>query len=165
MLAKGELGPSNKPDPTDSYPLPLLMYKPSPPTESFSIQGLKNSPDPAAVNFIPLPFFFAYTTPLPAILSTIAEPAEDPTPANNPVGRPRKYPKNTTTEVSIRDPKYDRLIRIRNNPVSVRLTNVETGEIKIYTSLYKAMNETRHSWRYLKARNGKVDEGFKIEIL
>ena len=85
--------------------------------------------------------------------------------AKNPVGRPRKYPKNTTTEVPIRDPKYDRLIRIRNNPVSVRLTNVETGEIKIYTSLYKAMNETRHSWRYLKARNGKVDEGFKIEIL
>ena len=84
--------------------------------------------------------------------------------AKNPVGRPRKYPKNTTTEVPIRDPKYDRLIRIRNNPVSVRLTNVETGEIKIYTSLYKAMNETRHSWRYLKARNGKVDEGFKIEI-
>ena len=83
----------------------------------------------------------------------------------NPVDRPRKYPKNTTTEVSIRDPKYDRLIRIRNNPVSVRLTNVETGEIKIYTSLYKAMNETRHSWRYLKARNGKVDKGFKIEIL
>ena len=85
--------------------------------------------------------------------------------AKNPVGRPRKYPKNTTTEVSISDPKYDRLIRIRNNPVSVRLTNVETGEIKIYTSLYKAMNETRHSWRYLKARHGKVDEGFKIEIL
>ena len=84
--------------------------------------------------------------------------------AKNPVGRPRKYPKNTT-EVSIRDPKYDRLIRIRNNSVSVRLTNVETGEIKIYTSLYKTTNETGHSWRYLKARHGKVDEGFKIEIL
>ena len=85
--------------------------------------------------------------------------------AKNPVGRPRKYPKNTTTEESIRDPKYDRLIKIRNNPVSVRLTNVETGEIKICTSLYKATNETGHSWRYLKARHGKVDEGFKIEIL
>ena len=94
MLAKGKLGPSNKPAPTDSYPLPLLINNPSPPTELFFIHGLKNSPDPAASIFIPFPFFFAYTTldagykiPLPAILSTIAEPAEDPTPANNPVAR------------------------------------------------------------------------------
>ena len=87
MLENGEFGPSNKPDPTDSYPLPLLIYNPSPPTESLFIQGLKNIPDPAAVIFIPLPSFFAYTTPLPAILSTIAEPAEDPTPANNPVAK------------------------------------------------------------------------------
>ena len=87
MLAKGEFGPSNKPDPTDSYPLPLLIYNPSPPTESLFIHGLKIIPDPAAVIFIPLPFFFAYTTPFPAILSTIAEPAEDPIPANNPVAK------------------------------------------------------------------------------
>ena len=87
MLAKGELGPNNKPDLTDSYPLPLLIYNPSPPMESLFIQGLKNSPDPTGSIFIPFPFFFAYTIPLPAILSTIAEPAEDPTPANNPVAR------------------------------------------------------------------------------
>ena len=87
MLAKGELGPSNKPAPTDSYPLPLLIYSPSPLIKLLLTHGLKNSPDPAASIFIPFPFFFAYTTPLPAILSTIAEPAEDPTPANNPVAR------------------------------------------------------------------------------
>ena len=52
MLAKGELGPSNKPEPTVSYPLPLLIYNPSPPTESFFIHDLKNMPDPAAVIFI-----------------------------------------------------------------------------------------------------------------
>ena len=83
----------------------------------------------------------------------------------NPVGRPRKYPKNTTTEESIRDPKYDRLIKIRNNPVSVRLTNVETGEVIEYKSTYEATKKTGRSWRYLKARHEKVDEGFKIEIL
>ena len=84
----------------------------------------------------------------------------------NPVGRPRKYPKKEAKSPNaVRDPKYDRLIGIRNKPVSVKLTNMETGEIKIYKSLYKAINETKHGWRYLEARNGKVDNGFKIEIL
>ena len=84
----------------------------------------------------------------------------------NPVGRPRKYPKKEAKSPNgIRDPKYDRLIGIRNKPVTVKLTNMETGEIKIYKSLYSAINETKHGWRYLEARNGKLDNGVKIEIL
>ena len=83
-------------------------------------------------------------------------------PVGRHVGRPRIH---EIKEKKPTDPKYERLGLIRNNPVSVRLTNVETGEIIIYTSLYKAMNGTGHGFRYLKARNGKVDEGFKIEIL
>ena len=92
----------------------------------------------------------------------------------NPVGRPRKYPKKENTSPNavaepgnklLRDPKYDRLIGIRNKPVTVKLTNMETGEIKIYKPLYSAIRETKHCWRYLESRDGKVDDGFKIEIL
>ena len=67
----------------------------------------------------------------------------------NPVGRPRKKPKKENASPNaIRDPKYDRLKGIRNKPATVKLTNMETGEIKIYKSLYSAMRETKHGWRY-----------------
>ena len=56
MFENGEFGPSNKPDSTDSYFFPFLTNSPSP-TIGFT-QGLKNTPDPAAVFFIPFPFFF-----------------------------------------------------------------------------------------------------------
>ena len=89
-----------------------------------------------------------------------------------PVGRPRKKPKKENTSPkavadpnAVRDPKYDRLIEIRNRPVTVKLTNMETGEIKIYKSLYSAINETKHGWKYFEARNGKVDDGIKTEII
>ena len=84
----------------------------------------------------------------------------------NPVGRPRKNPKkeNTSTNV-VRDPIFDRLIGIRNKPVIVKLTNIETGNIKIYKSLFIVIRETKHCWRYLESRDGKIEDGFKIEIL
>ena len=95
MLADGELGPDNKPDPTGEYPLPLRKYIPSV-TGSPLFHGLIYNPDPAAVILIPLPLFLMKIvlalkwpnpslTPLPAILSTIADPADEPTPANKPV--------------------------------------------------------------------------------
>ena len=84
--------------------------------------------------------------------------------AKNPVGRPRKYPKKEKTSPNaVRDPKYDRLIGIRNKLVSVKLTNMETGEI--HKLLYCAIRETKHCWRYLESRDGKVDNGYKIETL
>ena len=85
----------------------------------------------------------------------------------NPVGRPRKNPEkcNLNEKEKSTDPKYDRLKGIRNKPVTIKLINMETGEIKIYKSLCSAMRETKHGWRYLKACDGKVDDGFKIEIL
>ena len=84
----------------------------------------------------------------------------------NPVGRPRKNPKkeNTSTNV-VRDPINDRLIGIRNKPVIVKLTNIETGNIKTYKSLFSVIRETKHWWRYLESRDGKIEDGFKIEIL
>ena len=44
-------------------------------------------------------------------------------------------------------------------------TNIETGNIKIYKSLFSAIRETKHCWRYLESRDGKIDDRFKIEIL
>ena len=82
-----------------------------------------------------------------------------------PVGRPRIKELKKEGEVKIIDPKYERLRMIRKKPVTVRLTNVKTGEVIEYNSLYKAIRETGHGWQYLESRDGKVDGGFKIEIL
>ena len=51
-----------------------------------------------------------------------------------PVGRPRKYEKKEKKPI---DPKYERLGLIRNNPLGVRITNVETGEVIEYGSTYE----------------------------
>ena len=59
-----------------------------------------------------------------------------------PVGRPRI--KELKKKVKSIDPKYERLRLIRKKPVTLRLTNVETGEVIEYNSLYKVIRETRH---------------------
>ena len=84
-----------------------------------------------------------------------------------PVGRPRKkdLEKEMKKEVKPIDPKYERLRLIRHKPVTVRLTHVETGEVIEYNSLYKAIREIKRSWQYIESRDGKIDNGYKIEIL
>ena len=77
------------------------------------------------------------------------------------VGRPRKYEKKEKKPI---DPKYERLGLIRNNPLGVRITNVETGEVIEYGSTYESKKKTGHSWQYFENRNGKVDNGYKFEI-
>ena len=37
-----------------------------------------------------------------------------------------------------KDPKYDRLNAIKNNPRKVSLEDIETGDIKTFPSIYKA---------------------------
>ena len=61
-------------------------------------------------------------------------------------------------------PKYERLGLIRNNPLGLRMTHVETGEVIEYRSTYEAKKKTGHSWIYFEKRNGKVDNGYKFEI-
>ena len=79
-----------------------------------------------------------------------------------PMGRPRKYPPK---EVKPKDPKYDRLLSIRNNPTFVNLTNVDTGEVTSYPSLYKASRATNHGCGFFDRNNGKVINGIKYEIV
>ena len=88
----------------------------------------------------------------------------DPIEKKRTRGRPRKYPPKQIDPNWIRDPKYDRLCMIRNNPRKVTLTNVETGAVTTYHSLYKAAKSTGRACIYFKRNNGKIVDDMKIEI-
>ncbi|XP_065681592.1 uncharacterized protein LOC136095226 [Hydra vulgaris] len=77
-------------------------------------------------------------------------------------GRPRIKPIKEKKE---RDPKYDWLAKIRTNPTTIKLTNVETGEVKVYNSLYDYIRKEKHCKSYAEKYNGKVKNGVKIEII
>ena len=83
-------------------------------------------------------------------------------PAGRLVGRPRIH---EIKEKKPTDPKYERLGLIRNNPLGLRMTHVETGEVIEYSSTYEAKKKTGHSWIYFENRDGKVENGYKYEIL
>ena len=86
---------------------------------------------------------------------------EDPEPRAR--GRPRKYPLKEVDPDKVVDPKYHRLRTIRTNPTTIKLTNVDTGIVTTYDSLYKAYQETRHGCGYFMRNNGKVIDGIRIE--
>ncbi|XP_047141448.2 uncharacterized protein LOC124816340 [Hydra vulgaris] len=77
-------------------------------------------------------------------------------------GRPRINPIKEKKE---RYPKYDWLAKIRTNPTTIKLTNIETGEVKIYNSLYDYIRKEKHCKSYAEKHNGKVKNGVKIEII
>lgn len=81
-----------------------------------------------------------------------------------PRGRPRKYPPKEVDPNKATDPKYHRLRTIRTNPISVKLTNVDTGEATSYSSLYKASRATHHGCGFFIRNNGKLVDGIKIEV-
>lgn len=85
-------------------------------------------------------------------------------PEKKPRGRPRKYPPKEVDLDKIVDPKYHRLRTIRTNPISVKLTNVDTGEVTSYSSLYKASSATHHACNFFTRNNGKVIDGRMIEV-
>ena len=90
------------------------------------------------------------------------EPKEPKEP--KPRGRPRKYPPKEVDPNTVIDPKYHRLRTIRTNPISVKLTNVDTGEAASYGSLYKASRATHHGCGFFIRNNGKVVDGIMIEV-
>ena len=47
-------------------------------------------------------------------------------------------PKKELEKEKSKDPKYDRLKTIKQNPRKVNLEDIETGEIKTFPSIYKA---------------------------
>jgi len=89
---------------------------------------------------------------------------EQEKPEKKPRGRPRKCPPKEVDLAKIVDPKYHRLRTIRTNPISVKLTNVHTGEVTSYSSLYKASSATHHACNFFKRNNGRVIDGRRIEV-
>ena len=86
-------------------------------------------------------------------------------PEKRPTGRPRKHPPKEVDPNKVIDPKYLRLRTIRTNPISVKLTNVDTGEITSYASQYKACRATHRDHGFFIRNNGKVVGGIMIEVI
>jgi hypothetical protein len=80
-------------------------------------------------------------------------------------GRPRKYPSKEVDPDKVVDPKYHRSRTIRANPKTIKLTNVDTGKITTYDSLYKASQDTKHGCGFFVRNNGKVVDGMLIEAM
>ena len=55
-----------------------------------------------------------------------------------------------------RNPKYNFLKHIRNSPKKVQIQDMETGEIIVYSSMYKAAKRFNQQSRLIYAYDGKV---------
>ena len=64
-------------------------------------------------------------------------------------------PEREITKKEIK-PKYNFLKHIRNSPKKVEIRDMETGEIIIYSSMYKAAKTFHQQSRLLSAYDGKV---------
>ena len=54
------------------------------------------------------------------------------------------------------NPKYNFLIHMRNSPKKVEIQDMETGEIIIYSSMYKAAKRFNQQSRLISTYDGKV---------
>lgn len=69
-------------------------------------------------------------------------------------------------ELTVNNPKYEHLKDIRNNPKRVEIRDLETGDVNIYSSIYKASRGLRHSPTVITDNAGKVWKGrYAIEIV
>ena len=79
------------------------------------------------------------------------------------VGRPRKFPPKEIDQNKVLNPKYERLLTIRNNPKKIKLTNIETGEVSSYESINKSVAASGHAHRLFSKNDGKIVNGITIE--
>ena len=76
-------------------------------------------------------------------------------------------PKTELEEEKSKDVKYDRLKTIKQNPRKVMLEDIETGEIKIFPSIYKAakfIDQAPQTVTYLGNREGAWNNKYKVVI-
>ena len=84
-----------------------------------------------------------------------------PEPKPEPEPEPEKEPKEPK-KVS-----WQKLKQIRNKPVNVKLIDVETGEIKVYPSIYKAsqyLDKSPQTIRHYGQRKGVWNKKYQIII-
>ena len=84
-----------------------------------------------------------------------------PVPKPEPEPEPKEEPKEPK-KVS-----WQKLKQIRNKPVNVKLIDVETGEIKVYPSIYKAsqyLDKSPQTIRHYGQRKGVWNKKYQIII-
>ena len=88
---------------------------------------------------------------------------------NNLLPKPKPEPEPEPEE-EIKEPKkvsWQKLKQIRNKPVNVKLIDVETGEIKVYPSIYKAsqyLDKSPQTIRHYGQRKGVWNKKYQIII-
>ena len=88
---------------------------------------------------------------------------------NNLLPEPKPEPEPEPEE-EIKEPKkvsWQKLKQIRNKPVNVKLIDVETGEIKVYPSIYKAsqyLDKSPQTIRHYGQRKGVWNKKYQIII-
>ena len=88
---------------------------------------------------------------------------------NNLLPEPKPEPKPEPEEEP-KEPKkvsWQKLKQIRNKPVNVKLIDVETGEIKVYPSIYKAsqyLDKSPQTIRHYGQRKGVWNKKYQIII-
>ena len=76
-------------------------------------------------------------------------------------------PKTKLEKEKSKDVKYDRLKTIKQNPRKVMLDDTETGEIKIFPSIYKAakfIDQAPQTITYWGNRKGAWNNKYKVVI-
>ena len=71
------------------------------------------------------------------------------------------------TELEKEKSKYDRLKTIKQNPRKVMLEDIETGEIKIFPSIYKAakfIDQAPQTVTYWGKKDGAWNNKYKVVI-
>ena len=77
-------------------------------------------------------------------------------------------PKTKLEKEKSKDPKYDRLKTIKQNPRKVMLEDVETGEIKTFPSIYKAakfIDQAPQTITYWGEREGAWNNKYQVVVL
>ena len=88
---------------------------------------------------------------------------------NNLLPEPKPEPEPEPEE-EIKEPKkvsWQKLKQIRNKPVNVKLIDVETGEIKVYPSIYKDsqyLDKSPQTIRHYGQRKGVWNKKYQIII-
>ena len=75
--------------------------------------------------------------------------------------------KKTLEKEKSKDPKYERLKTIKQNPRKVSLEDIETGEIKTFPSIFKVakfIDQSPMTVRYWGQREGVWKNKYKVMI-